>query len=106
MHTAATHRRRGIASALLSLALSYNPVLGYSANHTPEGAAWGRSRGLQVPEPSEAVDEAEVAWAAASVYLYLSHVTEQDVLWRRPLPVPRWSRLTAGGYRAGDAEKR
>ncbi|MEH3075407.1 MAG: GNAT family N-acetyltransferase [Quadrisphaera sp.] len=85
VHTAPTHRRRGIASALLARALEEVPSLGYSADHTADGAAWGRARGLQVPAAQTLTEDAEVAWAAASVYLYLTHTEPEELLGLRPL---------------------
>jgi len=89
VHTAPEHRRRGIASALLDLARAEVPGLGYSADHTADGAAWGRGRGLVVPEAEALVPDQEVAWAAAGVYLHLTHVTPEELLWERPLRLPR-----------------
>lgn len=85
VHTAPELRRRGIASALLELARTEVPGLGYSADHTADGAAWGRGRGLAVPEAEALVPDQEVAWAAAGVYLHLTHVTPEELLWQRPL---------------------
>lgn len=85
VHTAPTHRRRGIASALLARALEEVPGLGYSADHTAGGAAWGRARGLDVPPADAFTEDAEVAWAAASVYLYLTHAEPEELLRPRPL---------------------
>ncbi len=85
VHTAPEHRRRGIASALLSLARAEVPGLGYSAEHTADGAAWGRARGLDVPRAEVLVPDQEVAWPAAGVYLHLTHVTPEELLWQRPL---------------------
>jgi GNAT superfamily N-acetyltransferase len=89
VHTAPEHRRRGIASALLEVARTEVPGLGYSADHTADGAAWGRGRGLAVPEAEVLVPDQEVAWAAAGVYLHLTHVTPDELLWERPLRLPR-----------------
>lgn len=110
VHTSPEHRRRGIASALLEVARAEVPGLGYSADHTADGAAWGRGRGLAVPEAEALVPEQEVAWAAAGVYLHLTHVTPEELLWERPLRLPRrvrgprWlgsPRLRTPGRRAG-----
>lgn len=92
VHTAPEHRRRGIASALLALARAEVPALGYSADHTADGAAWGRGRGLAVPDADGLVPDQEVAWAAAGVYLHLTHVTPEELLWQRPLKLPRRAR--------------
>jgi hypothetical protein len=112
VHTAPEHRRRGIASALLELARAEVPGLGYSADHTAGGAAWARGRGLAVPGAEALVPDQEVAWAAAGVYLHLTHVVPEELLWQRPLgPArrgrgrgrgPRWpGRLRTPGRRAG-----
>lgn len=93
VHTAPEHRRRGIASALLARAQREVPGLGYSADHTAQGAAFGAARGLDVPEAPALVDDAEVAWAAASVYLYVTHTEPEELLAPRPLRLPRRLRL-------------
>lgn len=85
VHTAPAHRRRGIASSLLARAQEEVPALGYSGDHTADGAAWGRARGLDVPTAEALTEDAEVAWAAASVYLYLTHAEPEDLLWQHPL---------------------
>lgn len=100
VHTAPELRRRGIASALLAAARAEVPELGYSADHTADGAAWGRARGLDVPAVEALVPDQEVAWAAAGVYLHLTHVTPEELLWQRPLRLPRLRRRRRPARRA------
>ncbi len=92
VHTAPSHRRRGLAAALLALAREDVPELVRSSDLSVDGVAWGRAVGLPVPGPEEDVEhvrDVEVAWAASSVYLLLTHVGPEDLLWRRPLRVRR-----------------
>jgi GNAT superfamily N-acetyltransferase len=85
VHTAPAHRRRGIGTALLARAREEVPALRYSGEHTREGAAWGRSRGLEVPQAPTFTPDAEVAWMASAVYLYLTHAETEELLDLRPL---------------------
>ncbi|PWJ54158.1 hypothetical protein SAMN06264364_10865 [Quadrisphaera granulorum] len=89
IHTAPSHRRRGIGSALLALARQEVPALRYSGEQTEDGAAWARARGLDVPHADTFTPDAEVAWMASAVYLFLTHTEAEELQQLRPLRLPR-----------------
>ena len=80
IHVGEEVRRRGFARDLLRVARSLDPELRYSDTYTVEGEAWARASGLHVPALRERPEPWSLQTGVAQVYLYLTHVTDDEVL--------------------------